>query len=86
MTKLVSQVVISGVKEGKNGSYYADFLLLGGSISIKVDKNQAEQIKNQIGLQVSATFKATPRQRIVFGDRAVTVFEPVALCEFKPVE
>ena len=86
MTKLVSQVVISGAKEGKDGVFYADFLLLGGSISIKVDKNQADQIKDQIGLQVLATFKATPRQRVVFGDRAVTVFEPVALIEFKPVE
>ena len=86
MTKLVSQVVISGVKEGKDGVFYADFLLLGGSISIKVDKNQADQIKDKIGLQVSATFKATPRQRVVFGDRSVTVFEPVALIEINQAE
>lgn len=85
MTKLVSQVVISGVKEGKNGVFYADFLLLGGAISVTVDKNQADQIKDQIGLEVSAAFRVTPRQRVVFGDRAVTVFEPVALIEFKPV-
>ena len=86
MTKLVSQVVISGAKEGKDGAFYADFLLLGGAISIKVDKNQADQIKDQIGLEVSAAFRVTPRQRVVFGDRAVTVFEPVSLIEFKPVE
>lgn len=85
MTKLASQVVISGVKEGKNGVFYADFLLLGGAISVTVDKNQADQIKDQIGLEVSAAFRVTPRQRVVFGDRAVTVFEPVALIEFKPV-
>ena len=86
MTKLVSQVVISGVKEGKNGAFYADFLLLGGSISITIDKNQADQIKDQIGLEISASFRVTPRQRVVFGDRSVTVFEPVALIEFKPAE
>ena len=86
MTKLVSQVVISGVKEGKDSVFYADFLLRGGSISIKVDKNQADQIKDQIGLEVLAAFKATPRQRVVFGDRAVTVFEPVALIEVTATE
>lgn len=86
MTKLVSQVVISGVKEGKNGTFYADFLLLGGAISITIDKNQADQIKDKIGSEVIAEFKATPRQRVVFGDRSVTVFEPVALIDFNPVE
>lgn len=86
MTKLVSQVVISGVKEGKNSAFYADFLLLGGAISITIDKNQADQIKDKIGSEVVAEFKATPRQRVVFGDRSITVFEPVALIEFKPVE
>ena len=86
MAKLVSQVVISGAKEGKDGVFYADFLLLGGSISIKVDKNQADQIKDQIGLEVSAAFRVTPRQRVVFGDRAVTVFEPVALIEINQAE
>ena len=86
MTKLVSQVVISGVKEGKNGSFYADFLLLGGAISIAVDKSQADQIRDKIGLEVSAAFRVTHRQRVVFGDRAVTVFESVELIEFKPVE
>ena len=86
MTKLVSQVVISGVKEGKDGAFYADFLLLGGSISIKVDKNQADQIKERIGSEVLAEFKATPRQRVVFGDRSVTVFEPVSLIEINHAE
>ena len=86
MTKLVSQVVISGAKEGKDGVFYADFLLLGGAISIKVDKNQADQIKDHIGLEVFASFKAIPRQRVVFGDRSVTVFEPVALIEITATE
>lgn len=86
MTKLVSQVVISGVKEGKNGSYYADFLLLGGAISIAINKNQADQIIEKIGCEVSAEFRVTPRQRVVFGDRSVTVFEPVALVEINQAE
>lgn len=83
MTKLVSQVVISGVREGKDGAFYADFLLLGGSVSVKVDQNQADQIRGKISAEVSAVFKAVPRQRVVFGDRAVTVFEPDSLIELK---
>lgn len=86
MVKLISSVVVDGVREGKNGTFYADFLLLGGAISVSVDKNQVDQINEKIGSEVLAAFKATPRQRVVFGDRSVTVFEPVSLIEFNQVK
>ena len=86
MAKLVSQVVVEGIREGKNGVFYADFLLLGGSISVSLDKNQIDLVSEKVGSEVVAAFKATPRQRVVFGDRAVTVFEPVSLIEFNLVK
>lgn len=85
MTNLVSQVLVDGIREGKNGVFYADFLLLGGSISVPVESNQIDQVKNNLHQEVKAVFKTTPRQRVVFGDRSVTVFEPVSLIEFNPV-
>jgi hypothetical protein len=42
-------------------------------------------MKVMLHQEVKAVFKTTPRQRVVFGDRSVTVFEPVSLIEFNPV-
>ena len=85
MTNLVSQVFIDGIREGKNGVFYADFLMLGGAISVPIESNQVDQVKSKLHQEVKAVFKATPRQRVVFGDRSVTVFEPVSLIEFNQV-
>lgn len=86
MTNLVSKVLVDGIREGKNGIFYADFLMLGGAISVPIESNQIEQVKNKLHQEVKAVFKTTPRQRVVFGDRSVTVFEPVSLIEFNQAD
>ncbi|MPM41217.1 hypothetical protein SDC9_87867 [bioreactor metagenome] len=83
MRKMRDQVVVDSVREGKNGSFYAEFQIMGGSISVAVDKQTAEIVKPMIGQPAIAVFQMRPRSQVVFGDRSVTMFEPVAFLEFE---
>ena len=95
MIKITIQSVVSRVREGRENkenkvgseknTYYADFLFLGGSLSVAIDSDQFNQLLPLLGQELVAVFRVNPRQ-IVFFDRQVSVFEAVKLLDINPVK
>lgn len=81
MTKMPLNVIVGSVRPAKeDGKFYAEFMFLGGNVSVLVDKAQAERLKTASASGFVAVFDMKPRSIVLF-DRSVTVFEPVGLLE-----
>jgi len=83
MLKMPVPVFVDSVREGKDKSFYADFMFLGGSISVSVDRAAAENLKPLIGKEVVAVFEMRPKTQVLFGDRPVSMFQPVGFVELE---
>lgn len=72
--------LISAVRESKTytGKTYADFIFMGGSISLQLSPDLIQNCKSLEGQAVKITFSIKPRLMTAF-DRSITVFEPVNL-------
>ena len=68
------------IKKGTD-SFYADFMFLGGMISIQVNRGYAERLKTMIGSEFVAVFEMRPRSVCMYEDRPSTVFLPVSLVD-----
>ncbi|WP_288591570.1 hypothetical protein [uncultured Victivallis sp.] len=75
MTIPVSVVSVKAAKDVKS-SNYADFLFVGGSISIPVDQAAFDTLKPLEGSEVLASFQMKPSGIARFG-RSVSIFEAV---------
>lgn len=81
MFKLPLPVTLESLRKGKDGTFYADFVFVGGAVGVPVDAAIAERLKPMQGQSLNATFKVRARAQVVF-DRSVTMFEAVALLDF----
>lgn len=81
MIRMPLNVVLGSVRPSKmDGKFYAEFFLLGGNISVLIDRSFAEKLKTASSSGFVAVFEMKPRSVVLF-DRSVTVFEPVGLLE-----
>lgn len=76
--------VVLGSLNMKKGtdSFYADFMFLGGMVSIQVSKEFADRLKVfSVGSEFTAVFEMRPRSVCMYEDRPSTVFLPVSLVD-----
>lgn len=71
----VSLVSVKAAKDAKSNNY-ADFLFIGGSISVPVDQGVFDLLKPKEGAELLASFQVRPVQVVRFG-RPVSMFEPI---------
>lgn len=82
MLKMEIPVTVQSVKTAKDekSNNYADFLFVGGLISIPIDRTLLERLKPLEGSEVKGVFQMKPAPVVRFG-RAVSIFEPMKLIE-----
>ena len=83
MLKMPVPVFVDSVREGKDKSFYADFMFLGGSISVSVDRAAVETLKPFVGKNAVVVFEMRPKTQVLFGDRPVSMFQPVGFVELE---
>ncbi len=84
MLKMPVPVFVDSVREGKDKSFYADFMFLGGSISVQIDAGTVASLKQFVGREVVAVFEMRPKTQVMYGERAVSMFQPVAFVGVDP--
>ncbi len=84
MIELAFEGVLTSLKAAKDAksNNYADFIFMGGSVSLPVDAAMFERLKEFEGKQIQCLLECRPRTVVLF-DRPVTLFDPVRVLNVK---
>ena len=77
MLKMAVPCFVDSVREVKDKGFYADFLFLGGVVSLAVDAATVSILKPVSGRETVVVFEMRPKTQVIFGDRPVAMFQPV---------
>lgn len=79
MFKMTLNVVVSSPREVKDKGFYGEFFFFGGSISVPLNASQADLFRGKVGEELEITFEMKPKVQVLYGDRPVCMFYPVAV-------
>lgn len=86
MLKMAVPVMVETLREGKDKAFYADFLFLGGVVSLAVEGTIVPTLKPFVGRETVVTFEMRPKTQVLFGDRPVAMFYPVRVLSVDRVQ
>lgn len=79
MFKMSVKVVVSSPREVKDKGFYGEFFFFGGSISVPLNASQADFFRSNVGEEMELSFDMKPKIQVLYGDRPVCMFYPVAV-------
>lgn len=81
MFRMSVKVVVSSPREVKDKGFYGEFFFLGGSMSVPLSASQADLFRGKVGEELEITFEMKPKIQVLYGDRPVSMFYPVAVVD-----